>query len=111
MCFKQIIALRKHVRRHNLNKAEGVVDKENIKFNLNFDSCGNEVYEHVESVPVVVTHDLFLNRVRKIVINRVWIFPIKPRLFFRSAKKLTTYLVRDKIRPIKRKVGSCFCNK
>ena len=37
----------------------------------------------------------------------VWIFPIKQRLFFRGAKKLSTYLVRDEIWSIKKRVGSC----
>ena len=38
------------------------------------------------------------------------VFSLRPMVSFRSARKLSSYLVRAKLYPVERKVGSCKCN-
>ena len=39
------------------------------------------------------------------------LFPLRPRVSFRGARKLSSYLVRAKLYPLQRKVGSKKCAK
>ena len=38
------------------------------------------------------------------------VFSLQPMVSFRSARKLSSYLVRAKLYPVERKVGTCKCN-
>ena len=38
------------------------------------------------------------------------VFSLRPMVSFRSARKLSSYLVWAKLYPVERKVGSCKCN-
>ena len=72
-------------------------------------------------VPFVVTYHPILNRLSKIVRDNVYLFTMNeevrktfspgPMVLFRSARKLSSYLVRAKLYPLQRKVGSSYCGK
>ena len=70
-------------------------------------------------VPLVITFYLlfkdFGNRTHKnlyllyMVQEAQWVFTTGPMIIFRSARKLSSYLVGAKLYPLERTVGSCKC--
>ena len=72
-------------------------------------------------VPLVITYHLLLKSVGTIFYKHLYllhmekeikkVFPIAPMVSFKSARKLSSYLVRAKLYPLQRAVGSFKCNK
>ena len=72
-------------------------------------------------VPFVVTYHLILNSLSKIIRDNMYLpnmneevrktFSPGTMVSFRSARKLSSYLVRAKLYPLQRKVGSPKCGK
>ena len=68
-------------------------------------------------IPLVVTYHPLLKSLSSIINNNIYllhmdqkvkrIFTPQPMVSYRSARKLSSYLVRAKLYPIERKVGSC----
>ena len=73
-----------------------------------------------KGIPLVVTYHSLLKSLSSIVNNNVDLlhmyqevqrtFTLQPMVSYRSARKLSSYLVRAKLYPIERKVGSGKCN-
>ena len=71
-----------------------------------------------KGIPLVVTYHPLLKSLSSIV-NNIYLlhtdqevkrtFTPQPMVSYRSARKLSSYLVRAKLYPIERKVGSCKC--
>ena len=71
-------------------------------------------------VPFVVTFHLLLKSLVSIFNKNYYllqmndevkkVFPLLPMVSFPSARKLSSYLIRVKLYPVERKVGSCKCN-
>ena len=72
-----------------------------------------------KGIPLVVTYHPLLKSLSSIVNNNIYLlhmdqevkrtFTPQPMVSYRSARKLSSYLVRAKLYPIERKVGSCKC--
>ena len=72
------------------------------------------------SIPLVVTYHPLLMSLSSIVNNNIHLirmdqevkrtFTPQSKVSYRSVHKLKSYLVRAKLYPIERKVGSCKCN-
>ena len=73
-----------------------------------------------KGIPLVVTYHPLLKSLSSIVNNNIYLlhmdqevkrtFTPQPMVSYRSARKLSSYLVRAKLYPIERKVGLCKCN-
>ena len=83
---------------------------------------GNLQYKKREKgVPFVVTYHPILNSLSKIIRDIMYLFNMNeevrktfspgPMVLFRSARKLISHLVRAKLYPLQRKVGSSKCDK
>ena len=74
-----------------------------------------------KGIRFVVTYDPILQALNDIIKRNLnWLytdnevknlFSPGPMVTFRSARKLTSYLVRAKVYPLERKVGTCGCGK
>ena len=74
-----------------------------------------------KGVLLVITYHLLLKSVGTIFYKHLYllhmekeikkVFPIAPMVSFKSARKLSSYLVRAKLYPLQRTVGSFKCNK
>ena len=72
-----------------------------------------------KGMPLVVTYHPLLKSLSSIVNNNIYLLPMdqevkraftpQPMVSDRSARKLSSYLVRAKLYRIERKVGSCKC--
>ena len=72
-------------------------------------------------MPLVITYHTLLNSVGTILYKHLYllhmdkevkkVFPVGPIVSFKSARKLSSYLVRAKLYPLQRTVGSFKCNK
>ena len=75
--------------------------------------------DNAKGVPLVVTYHPGLKNINQIINKNLHllyidqevkkVFARKPMVSFRSARKLSSYLVRAKLYPLKRKVGSFEC--
>ena len=73
-----------------------------------------------KGIPLVVTYHPVLKSLSSIVNNNMYllhmdqevkrIFTPQPMVSYWNARKLSSYLVRAKLYPMERKVGSCKCN-
>ena len=91
-----------------------------VKFNI---KQTNKKNKSQNRVPFVVTHHPLLNSLYIIFRKNVYllnadekvkeVFSSQPMVSFRSARKLSSYLVRAKLCPLERRVGSykCRCNR
>ena len=71
-------------------------------------------------IPLVVTYHPLLQSLSSIVNNNIYLlhmdqevkrtFTPQPMISYQSAGELGSYLIRAKLYPIKRRVGSCKCN-
>ena len=74
-----------------------------------------------KGVPLVVTYDPLLKTIRKIIYDNLCLsyrneelkhhFTPGPMVSFRSYRKISTYLVRAKLYPVERSVGSFNCKR
>ena len=72
-----------------------------------------------KGIRLVMTYQSLLKSLSSIVNNNIYLlhmdqevkrtFTPQPMVSYRSARKLSSYLVRAKLYPIERKVGSCKC--
>ena len=86
------------------------------KFRINFSKKINSKEKEEKDVPLVVTYHSSLNWISKITRDNLHllymndeaekVFSPKPMISFRSARKLSSFLVRVKLCSIERKVGS-----
>ena len=98
---------------------EKVIDEQMSKVTFANDNKKNNNY--TKGVPFVVTYHPLLNSLWKIIKDNLYllymspeakrVFTPAPMVSFRSARKLSSYLVRAKLYPIERVVGSKKCNK
>ena len=73
-----------------------------------------------KDIPLVVTYHPLLKPLCNIVNNNIYLLQVdqevkrtftpQPMVSYRIARKFSIYLVRAKLYPIERKVGSCKCN-
>ena len=101
---------------------EKLIDSEirKVKFNIRGTNRKNK---SKNGVPFVVTYDSLLNSLYGIITKNLYflnmdqkvkeVFSSQPMVSFRSAHKLSSYLVRGKLYPLERRVGSykCSCNR
>ena len=99
---------------------EEIIDKEMLKVKFNFSKKINPKEKEEKSFAQVVTYHPSLNCLSKIIrdLHLLYIhdevkmvFSAKPLISFRSARKLSSYLVRAKLYPIEKAVGSINCTK
>ena len=74
-----------------------------------------------KGVPLVVTYHLLLKTIGKIINDNLYLlyvneefkhlFTSGPMVFFRSSRKISSYLVRAKLYPVERSVGSFNCKR
>ena len=98
---------------------EKFIDNEMNKVRLFPANLQNKKRE--KRVPFVVTYHPILNSLSKIIRDNMYLlnmnqevrktFSPGPIVSFRSARKLSSYLVRAKLYPLERKVGSSKCGK
>ena len=91
------------------------------KVKFNFSKKINPKEKKEKGVPLVVTYHPSLNCLSKIIRDNLHllymndevksVFSSKPVISFRSARKLSSYLVKTKLYPIERTVGSFKCTK
>ena len=96
------------------DKPAEIIHKKMSKVKFNFSKKINPKEKEEKVVPLVVTYHSSLNCLNKIIRRNLYllhisdqvkkVFSPKPMIFFRSAKKLSSYLVRAKLYPIKRTV-------
>ena len=88
-----------------------------VKFSGHWDK--NEAKKKSKGVPLVITFHPLLKDGGDIIHKNLYllytdqeaqrVFTPGPMITFRSAWKLSSYLVRDKLYPLERTVGSCKC--
>ena len=98
---------------------EKVIDKELGK--ISFSYKGSKNSRKNKGIPFVVTYHPLLQELSNIITKNLnWLyaddevkklFSPGPMVSFRSARKLSSYLVRAKIYPLQRDIGSCKCGK
>ena len=98
---------------------ESVIDKEMKK--VRFSEQGQKPKKVEKVVPFVVTYHPLLSKLPSIIHRNLHllhmnqevknVFTIVPIVSYRSARKISSYLVRAKIYPLERKVGSEKCGK
>ena len=89
--------------------------------NIRFFPANLQNKKREKGVPFVVTYHPILNSLSKIIRDNMYLlnmneevrktFSPGPMVSFRSARKLSSYLVRAKLYPLERKVGSSKCGK
>ena len=94
-----------------------VIEKEIKK--VKFSKISSTRKDNAKGVPLMVTYHPGLKNVNQIINKSLHllhmdqevkkVFTTKPMVFFRSARKLSSYLVRTKLYLLKRKVGSFEC--
>ena len=100
---------------------EEIIDKEMSKVKFNFSNKINPKENEEKGVRLVVTFHPSLNYLSKIIRGNLHllhmndevkkVFSPKTLISFRSARKLSSYIVRAKLYPIERTVGSFKCTK
>ena len=97
----------------------GLIQKEmnKVKFSGYWDK--NKAKKKSKGVPLVITFHLSLKDVGNIIHKNLYllytdqeaqrVFTPGPMITFRSARKLSNYLVRGNLYPLERSVGSCKC--
>ena len=75
----------------------------------------NRKNKNINGVPFVVTYHPLLNSLYGIIRENIYLLNMDQKVKevgFRSARKLSSYLVRTKLYPLKRRVNSykCCCN-
>ena len=98
---------------------EKLIDKEMKK--VRFFPANLQNKKREKGVPFVVTYHPILNSLSKIIRDNMYLLNINeevrktfspvPMVSFQSARKLSSYLVRAKLYPLERKVGSSKCGK
>ena len=87
--------------------------------------CKKQVFSRrgvvTKGVPLVIKYHPLLKSVGTILYKHLYllhmdkelkkVFPVAPIVSFKSARKLSSYLVRAKLYPLQRTVGSFKCNK
>ena len=94
-----------------------VIEREMKK--VKFSKISSTRKDNTKGVPLVVTYHPGLKNINQIINKNLHLlyidqkvkklFTPKPMVSFRSARKLSSYLVRAKLYPLKRKVGSFEC--
>ena len=84
---------------------------------VKFSYVKNKYNNKEKGIPFVVTIHSLLNSLGSIVNKNYYllqmndvvgkVFSLRPIVSFRSARKLSSYLVRTELYPVERKVGSC----
>ena len=97
----------------------GLIQKEmnKVKFSGHWDK--NKAKKKSKGVPLVITFHPLLKDVGNIIHKNLYllytdqeaqrVFTPGPMITFRSARKLSSYLVRAKLYPLERTAGSCKC--
>ena len=95
-----------------------VIEKEMKK--VKFSKISSTRKDNAKGVPLVVTYHPGLKNINQIINKNLHllymdqevkkVFTPKPMVSFRSARKLSSYLVRAKLYPLERKVGSFISN-
>ena len=95
---------------------ENMIDEEMKK--VKFSEKGSKNSKGSKGVPFVVTHHPFLNCLSRIIIKIFYTWPVKlkqfspgPMVSFRSARRISSYLVRAKLYPLERFLGWKQCKK
>ena len=88
------------------NYPEKLVEKEMSKVKFDFNSAA--YHPSFIRLTKIIKYKPYLLHKDKEVKKA---FPIKPTVSFKSARKLSTYLMQTKIYSLERKVGSCRRNK
>ena len=98
---------------------ESVIDKEMKK--VRFSEQGQKSKKVEKGVPFVVTYHPLLSKLSSIIHRNLYllymnqevknVFTPGPIVSYRSARKISSYLVRAKLYPLERKVGSEKCGK
>ena len=98
---------------------EPVIDKEMKK--VRFSEQGQKPKKLEKGVAFVVTYHLLLSKLSSIIHRNPYLLHINqevknvftpgPIVPYRSARKISSYLVRAKLYPLERKVGSEKCGK
>ena len=98
---------------------ESVIDKEMKK--VRFSEQGQKSKKVEKGVPFVVTYHPLLSKLSSIIHRNLYllymnqevknVFTPGPIVSYRSARKINSYLVRAKLYPLERKVGSEKCGK
>ena len=96
-----------------------VLDEELVK--VRFSNQEKTCNKKGKGIPFAVTYHSILQALNGIIkrnLNRLYadneaknLFSPGPMVSFRGAQKLSSYLVRAKVYPLERKVGSCGCGK
>ena len=99
----------------------GSIDKEMLKVKFNFSKKINPNEKKEKGVSQVITYHPSINCLIEIIRDNLHllhmndkvkkVFSPKSMISFRSTRKLSCYLVRDKLYPIERTVGSFKCTK
>ena len=101
---------------------EKLIDSEIRKAKFNIRET-NRKNKSKNRVPFIVTYHPLLNSVYRIISKNLYlldmnqkveeVFSSQPMVSFRSARKLSSYLVRAKLYPFERRVGpyKCHCNR
>ena len=97
---------------------EKLVDSEKRKVKYNIRES-NRKNKSKNGVPFIVTYHPLLNSLYRIIRKKLYllnmdqrvkeVFSSKPMVSFRSARKFSSYLVRAKLYPLERRVGSYKC--
>ena len=97
----------------------GVVQKEISKVKFSGHWNKNQIKKKFKGVSLVITFHPLLKNFDNIIQKNLYllhmdqetqrIFTPAPMITFRSARKLSSYLVRAKLYPLERTVGSCKC--
>ena len=87
--------------------------------NVKFSKISSTRKDNAKVVPLVVTYHPRLKNIKQIINKNLHllymdqevktVFPPKPMVSFRSARKLSRYLLRAKLYTLKRKLGSFEC--
>ena len=124
----RLCSLEKDFNYHKLNMKErfikrgypeSVIEKEMQK--VHFSKQGQKSKKVEKGVPFVVTYHPLLNKLSSILHRNLYllymnqevknVFTPGPIVSYRSARKISSYLVRAKLYPLERKVGSVKCGK
>ena len=99
---------------------QDVIDSEMNKVKFSFIDSNNRNRTNRKGIPFVVTFHPLLKCLGNILHKNFYllqmneevkkVFSLRPMVSFRSARKLSSYLVRAKLYPLDRKVGSSKCN-
>ena len=124
----RLCSLEKDFNYHKLNMKEwfikrgypeSIIDKEMKK--VRFSEQGQKSKKVEKGVPFVVTYHPLLSKLSSIIHRNLYllymnqevknVFTPRPIVSYRSAWKISSYLVRAKLYPLERKVGSEKCRK